>query len=123
MRSKKVRPFLRQLMRALEGLGDTVVLEVAILDVKVGKEMEFEDAFGKAQAIISSMKGYKSHQLQKCVENSSRYIVFVNWETLEDHTIGFRESSQYQEWRKLLHHFYEPFPEVEHYTPVFGNAL
>ncbi len=123
MRSKKVRPFLRQLMRALEGLGDTVVLEVAVLDVKVGKEMEFEDAFGKAQAIISSMKGYKSHQLQKCVENSSRYIVFVNWETLEDHTIGFRESSQYQEWRKLLHHFYERFPEVEHYTPVFGNAL
>ncbi len=108
---------------ALEGLGETVVLEVAILNVKIGKEAEFEDAFGEAQAIISSMKGYKSHQLQKCVENGSRYILLVNWETLEDHTIGFRESSQYQEWRKLLHHFYEPFPEVEHYTPVFGNAL
>ena len=110
-------------IRALEGLGDTVVLEVAILDVKTGKEAEFEVAFGKAQAIISSMKGYKSHQLQKCIENGSRYILLVNWETLEDHTVGFRESPQYQEWRKLLHHFYEPFPEVEHYTPVFDNAL
>jgi heme-degrading monooxygenase HmoA len=108
---------------ALEGLGDTVVLEVAILDVKTGKEPEFEEAFGKAQAIISGMKGYKSHQLQKCVENGSRYILLVNWETLEDHTVGFRESSEYQEWRKLLHHFYEPFPVVEHYTTVFDNAL
>ncbi len=107
----------------LEGRGYFVVLEVAILDITIGKETEFEEAFGKAQVIISSMKGYKSHQLQKCVENGSRYILLVNWNTLEDHTVGFRESSQYQEWRKLLHHFYEPFPEVEHYTTVFDNTL
>ncbi|MEE9338658.1 MAG: antibiotic biosynthesis monooxygenase [Methylococcaceae bacterium] len=100
-----------------------MILEVAILDVIIGKETEFEEAFGKAQAIISSMKGYQSHQLQKCVENNSRYILLVNWDSLEDHTVGFRESSQYQEWRKLLHHFYDPFPEVEHYTSVFGNTL
>jgi heme-degrading monooxygenase HmoA len=100
-----------------------VILEVAILDVIIDKETEFEDAFEKVQAIISSMKGYQSHQLQKCVENSSRYILLVNWDSLEDHTVGFRESSQYQEWRKLLHHFYEPFPEVEHYIPVFANTL
>ncbi len=100
-----------------------MILEVAILDVIIDKETEFEDAFEKVQAIISSMKGYQSHQLQKCVENSSRYILLVNWDSLEDHTVGFRESSQYQEWRKLLHHFYEPFPEVEHYIPVFANTL
>ncbi len=74
-----------------------MILEVAILDVKTGKENEFEVAFGKAQIIISSMNGYVSHQLQKCVENTSRYILLVNWQTLEDHTVGFRKSKEYQD--------------------------
>lgn len=100
-----------------------VILEVAILDVKPGRETEFEASFEKAQNIISSMHGYVSHQLQNCVENSSRYILLVNWETLEDHTIGFRKSAQYQEWRSLLHHFYDPFPVVEHYQSVYSNTL
>jgi heme-degrading monooxygenase HmoA len=98
-----------------------MILEVANLDVKPSQEDDFEVAFSKAQLIISSMSGYHSHQLQKCLENPSRYILLVNWETLEDHTVGFRESGEYQEWRALLHHFYDPFPTVEHYTPVFIN--
>jgi len=100
-----------------------VVLEVAILNVISGQENDFEEAFCKAQSIISSMEGYVSHQLQKCIENSSRYILLVNWQTLKAHTVGFRESEEYQEWRSLLHHFYDPFPEVEHYEQVSGNAL
>jgi len=100
-----------------------VVLEVAILNVISGQENDFEEAFRKAQSIICSMEGYISHQLQKCIENSSRYILLVNWQTLEAHTVGFRESEEYQEWRSLLHHFYDPFPEVEHYEQVSGNAL
>ena len=100
-----------------------MILEVAILDVKPNQESEFEEAFKKAQTIISSINGYVSHQLQKCIEKNNRYILLVNWQTLEDHTIGFRESKEYQEWRKLLHHFYEPFPEVEHYQSVYDNAL
>ncbi len=98
-----------------------MILEVAILDVKPGREKEFEAAFSEAQKIISSMDGYISHQLQKCIEKDNRYILLVNWQTLEDHTIGFRGSEQYQEWRRLLHHFYDPFPEVEHYTSVYGG--
>ena len=98
-----------------------MILEVAILDVKPGQEKEFEAAFGEAQKIIASIKGYVSHELQRCVENESRYILLVNWETLEDHTEGFRGSPEYQEWKKLLHHFYDPFPTVEHYTSVFKN--
>ncbi len=90
-----------------------MILEVAILDVKPGQETEFEEAFGEAQGIISSMQGYVSHQLRKCVENTSRYILLVNWQSLEDHTIGFRKSEKSQEWRTLLHHFYKPFPEGE----------
>jgi len=95
-----------------------VILEVAILDVKEGEEGCFESAFSRAQLIISSMEGYVSHQLKKCIEKPNRYIFLVNWETIENHTIDFRESKQYQEWKKLLHHFYDPFPEVQHYTDI-----
>ena len=100
-----------------------MILEVAILDVKPGQEAEFESVFEKAQKIISSMNGYVSHQLQKCIENPNRYILLVNWQTLEDHTKGFRESDEYQKWRAMLHHFYDPFPIVEHYGKVFENTL
>lgn len=98
-----------------------MILEVAILDVKPELIDKFEPAFKQAQAIISSMPGYISHQLQKCIENNNRYLLLVNWQTLTDHTQGFRESAQYQEWRDLLHHFYQPFPAVEHYKSVFHN--
>ncbi|MDH5360432.1 MAG: antibiotic biosynthesis monooxygenase [Gammaproteobacteria bacterium] len=99
-----------------------MILEVAKLDVKAGKETEFEQAFAIAQAIIESMPGYISHQLQRCMEAPQRYLLLVNWQTLEDHTIGFRDSAQYQQWRKLLHHFYEPFPVVEHYEMVLPKT-
>jgi len=97
------------------------VLEVALLDVRPGQEPAFEDAFRKAQEIISSMPGYRSHELQRCVERASRYVLLVRWDTLEAHTQGFRGSPQYQQWKALLHHFYDPFPVVEHYVPVAGT--
>ncbi|MCY4377836.1 MAG: antibiotic biosynthesis monooxygenase [Spirochaetaceae bacterium] len=97
-----------------------MVLEVAILDVKPGLEADFEAAFAEAQAIIAGMDGYVSHELRTCLEKRSRYLLLVTWRTLEDHTVGFRGSDRYQEWRILLHHFYDPFPEVEHYEPVYG---
>jgi heme-degrading monooxygenase HmoA len=98
-----------------------MITEIAILDIKPGHEESFEAAFGQAQAIISSMPGYLSHQLQKCIEVSSRYLLLVNWQSLEDHTVGFRESAEYQEWKELLHHFYDPFPTVEHYNVVYED--
>ena len=100
-----------------------MILVVAVLNVKPSQEKEFEAAFEKAQKIISSINGYVSHQLQRCIEKNNQYILLVNWQTLEDHTIGFRESEEYQEWRILLHHFYDPFPKVEHYQSVYNNAL
>ena len=99
-----------------------MILEVAVLDVKPGMEAEFESAFERAQVIIAGMPGCRSHQLRRCLENSSRYLLLVNWETLEDHTVGFRGSSAYKEWRALLHHFYDPFPVVEHYAILSGNG-
>lgn len=92
-----------------------MILEVAMLNIKEGFSAEFEVNFKKAKTIISSMKGYISHELKKCIEEDDKYILLVNWETIEDHEVGFRQSEQYQEWKALLHHFYEPFPTVEHY--------
>ncbi len=92
-----------------------MILEVAILNIKKGLSADFEKAFDVAKTIISSMKGYMSHELKKCVEQENKYILLVNWETIEDHEIGFRQSEPYQEWKALLHHFYDPFPVVEHY--------
>ncbi|KXK15692.1 MAG: Antibiotic biosynthesis monooxygenase [Chloroflexi bacterium OLB14] len=87
-----------------------MILEVAILDVKVGEEKEFEATFAKASRIISSMQGYISHQLQRCIEKQNRYILLVNWGKLEDHTIGFRGSEQYQEWKKITTSFLRSIP-------------
>lgn len=95
-----------------------MILEVAVLEVKPGLAEEFESAFQKASRIIASMSGYVSHELQKCLETPNRYILLVRWQKLEDHTIGFRQSPKYREWKALLHHFYDPFPIVEHYERI-----
>ncbi len=95
-----------------------MILEVAILNVKAGQTQEFEDSFRQASQIISSMKGYISHELQRCLEVEHQYILLVRWETLADHTEGFRGSAEYQQWKELLHHYYDPFPTVHHYEIV-----
>lgn len=95
-----------------------MILESAYLQVTVGETEAFETAFRQASKIISSMKGYISHTLQRCLEDEHKYLLLVHWETLEDHTEGFRGSKEYQEWKRLLHHFYEPFPEVFHFQQV-----
>jgi heme-degrading monooxygenase HmoA len=96
-----------------------MILELALLQVRSGESLAFERAFAQAQSIISAMPGYIEHQLQRCLESPAKYVLLVRWQKLEDHTIGFRQSPQYQEWKGLLHHFYDPFPTVEHYEPVF----
>ena len=99
-----------------------MILEAAPLNVKPGQEAAFETAFLQAQRIISSMPGYVSHELQRCIERPGEYLLLVRWRTLEDHTAGFRGSPQYQDWKRLLHHFYDPFPVVSHYEAVHGVA-
>jgi len=99
-----------------------MILEVAPLQVKVGQESEFEAAFLQAQRIISAMPGFVSHDLQRCIERPNEYILLVVWQTLEDHEVGFRKSAEYLEWKRLLHHFYEPFPVVSHFQAVRGAS-
>jgi heme-degrading monooxygenase HmoA len=98
-----------------------MILEVAVLDVRPGAEAAFEAAFDEARPLIAATPGYLGLELRRCVETPSRYVLLVRWRRLEDHTEGFRGSPQYQHWKRLLHHFYDPFPTVEHYRPLDGR--
>jgi heme-degrading monooxygenase HmoA len=95
-----------------------VILEHALLPVLPGREAEFEAAMRQAQPLIAAMPGFEELTLSRCLERPSTYLLLVRWQRLEDHTEGFRRSEAYQDWRALLHHFYDPFPTVEHFAPV-----
>ncbi len=97
-----------------------MILEAAPLQVRPGQEAAFEAAFREAQRILAAMPGYRSHELQRCIERPSEYLLLVRWDSLEAHEVGFRQSPQYQDWKRLLHHFYDPFPRVSHYGAVAG---
>lgn len=96
-----------------------MITEHALLPVIPGLEAEFEQAFEQARAIIASMPGFGSLTLARSQETPSRYLLLVEWDSLEHHTVGFRGSPEYQRWRTLLHRFYDPFPTVEHYDTVY----
>jgi heme-degrading monooxygenase HmoA len=94
-----------------------MILEMALLQIKPGQEAAYEAALQEALPIISSAKGFRGMEFQRCLETLGRYIFLVRWETLEDHTQGFRGSAAYQEWRNRLYPFYESVL-VEHYEQV-----
>lgn len=95
-----------------------MVLELAILHVKEGQSERFESDFALAGSYISSIKGYIKHSLNKCLERENQYVLLVEWDSLENHTVHFRQSKEYEAWKNLLHHYYEPFPSVEHYVKI-----
>jgi heme-degrading monooxygenase HmoA len=99
-----------------------MVLEMAVLQVKRGMASQFLAAFRSAEPIISSAVGHIAHELHRCIEDPDRFLLLVRWQTLKDHTEGFRGSPDYQRWKALLHHFYDPFPEVLHYELATTSA-
>ena len=96
-----------------------MVLEHALLTVIPGQENDFEAVFAEARSIISAAPGFAHLTLSRCLERPNVYLLLVGWEQLEDPTVGFRGSEGYERWRRLLHHFYDPFPTVEHYEQIF----
>ena len=99
-----------------------MILEVAPLRIRSDMYAEFETAFREAQSIIASMPGYLSHALTRCIDRGDEYRLLERWTSVEPHEVGFRKSPQYQTWKRLLHHFYDPFPTVSHYESVEGLA-
>jgi heme-degrading monooxygenase HmoA len=98
--------------------GSTMITEIAQIDVKPGTEAEFESGVKNAVAIFKRAKGCRSMELQRSIEKPSRYRLFVGWETLENHTVDFRGSADFQEWRKLVGHCFAAPPDVEHVSQV-----
>jgi heme-degrading monooxygenase HmoA len=97
-----------------------MILEAAILNVKAGQERAFESAMAEARPLIAASPGFRGIEVRPCLEHAGRYLLLVRWDRLQDHTEGFRRSDRYGQWRALLHHFYEPFPTVEHYGEPFA---
>ena len=95
-----------------------MITEHAILNVIPGQEEDFLSALAQAKTFIAGSPGFGGLRVERCLENPSTFLLLVEWESLEAHTQGFRGSAAYEDWRRLLHHFYEPFPVVEHFEPV-----
>jgi heme-degrading monooxygenase HmoA len=95
-----------------------MVLERAQFRIVPGREDEFEQAFGQAKLVIARSKGFVSATLSRGVESPSTFLLLVEWETLEDHTVGFRESPAFGEWRALIGHLFDGAPDVEHFAQV-----
>jgi heme-degrading monooxygenase HmoA len=95
-----------------------VITEHALLDVVAGRQDEFLAALGRAKSIIAASPGFVSLRVERCLERPNRFLLLVQWERLEDHTECFRGSPAYERWREALHHFYDPFPVVEHYETI-----
>jgi heme-degrading monooxygenase HmoA len=91
-----------------------MILEIAQIDVKPGMEEAFEAGVKNATPIFQRARGCKGMALQRSIEKPARYRLFVSWETLDNHTVDFRNSPDFQEWRKLVGHCFATPPEVEH---------
>lgn len=98
-----------------------MITEHAVLEVVPGRESEFMEAMASATRFIAGSPGFVSLRVERCMEVPNRFLLLVEWERLEDHTDGFRGSAAYEEWRAALHHFYDPFPVVEHFETVVST--
>ena len=95
-----------------------MITEIAQIDIKPGMEAEFEAGVKNAALIFKRAKGCHGMELRRSIEKPARYRLFVTWETVENHTVDFRGSSDFQEWRKLVRHCFASPPEVEHVREV-----
>jgi heme-degrading monooxygenase HmoA len=95
-----------------------MIYEIAEIEVRPGLEAEFEANVAKAAPLFKRAKGCTGLELHRSIERASRYRLVVQWETVENHTVDFRGSSDFQEWRKLVGHCFAATPVVEHTNRV-----
>jgi len=96
-----------------------MILEHALLQVRVGEEAAFEAAIAEAKPLIAASPGFLCIEVRPATEKPGLYLLLVRWESVADHRDGFRKSARYEQWRALLHRFYDPMPSVEY----FGDPL
>jgi heme-degrading monooxygenase HmoA len=96
-----------------------MIVEHALLQVRVGEESGFEAAMVEARPLIAASRGFLGIEVRPALESPGLYLLLVRWESVADHRDGFRKSDRYEQWRALLHRFYEPMPSVDY----FGDPL
>ncbi len=93
-----------------------MILEVADIQIQPGKQAEFDTAIVRGvQTVISHAKGFRDYRIHRGIESPERYLLTIRWETLENHTIDFRESPAFAEWRAIVSPFFAAPPKVEHF--------
>ncbi len=97
-----------------------MILEFAQITIRPGSESKFEAVFPAAIKVLGDSKGFLAHDLRRSVETPNRYALIVQWQTLEDHTVGFRGSPAFAEWRAHIGPFLESPPVVEHFQALAG---
>lgn len=98
-----------------------MIHEYAVLHIKPNQAQAFEKAFAQAQHIVRQISGFVNLQLLAKHNQPNQYLLHIIWQDINAHQINFRQSPHYQEWKNLLHHFYEPFPVVEYYHVVLSS--
>ncbi|MBE0626239.1 MAG: antibiotic biosynthesis monooxygenase [Burkholderiales bacterium] len=100
-----------------------MILEIADIRVKPGTQAQFEAAIDKGvKEVIQKAKGFKGYKVNKAIESPERYVLMVFWQTLENHTVDFRQSPAFQEWRALVGPYFAGPPAVEHFELVSKSA-
>jgi heme-degrading monooxygenase HmoA len=95
-----------------------MIVERALMAITPGREADFEAAMAQAKGVVSQSPGFRSIRVTRGIESPSTYLLLLEWDTLEDHTVGFRESELFTQWRGLIGEFFAEPPAVEHYTPI-----
>lgn len=94
-----------------------MILEIADITIIAGKQAEFDAAIQRGIGdIIGQAKGFRGCQVQHGIESPERYVLLIQWETLENHTVDFRESPAFQQWRAIVGPFFACPPVVEHFN-------
>ena len=100
-----------------------MILEVAILHIKPDSIEKFEAVIPKVESIFRGVKGYVSHELQRCVETKGRYHFLIRWENIDAHMVNFRQSPKFQDFRALVGPFFAQPPVAEHFERVTRNHI
>lgn len=98
-----------------------MVLELADLAILPGQEDDFVAAYGQAVAILRSSPGFRSARMTRGIESPARFVLLVEWDELDDHVVGFRESERFTQWRAAIGRFFDGAPRVEHFADVAGH--
>ncbi|MNJ88043.1 Antibiotic biosynthesis monooxygenase [compost metagenome] len=100
-----------------------MILELVDLRIHPGQQTEFDAAVQRGlEQVIGKAKGYQSHVINKCIETPERYVIQIYWATLENHTVDFRGSPAFQEWRAIVGPFFASPPVVEHFNILSKSA-